>query len=74
MKKTYIAPQMEIVGGIYDTYILAGSGGGTEPGFSYGSDGKDGNQESGGTGSAGSGEGYEQGAKEHYNAWTVWED
>ncbi len=73
MKKTYIAPQMEIVGGIYDTYILAGSGGGTEPGFSYGSDGKGGNQESGGTGSSDGGD-LGQGAKEHYNAWTVWED
>ncbi len=73
MKKTYIAPQMEIVGGIYDTYILAGSGGGPESGSTQGSGSEGGNQKTDETGSS-DGAGLGQGAKEHYNAWTVWED
>lgn len=64
---------MEIVGGIYDTYILAGSGGGTESGSTHGSGSQGGNQQTGGTESSG-GDNLDQGAKEHYNAWTVWED
>ncbi len=64
---------MEIVGGIYDTYILAGSGGGTESGTTYGSGSEGGNQESGETESSDGGN-LGGGAKEHYNAWTVWED
>lgn len=73
MKKKYIAPQAEIVGGIYDICILAGSGNGGA-GTTIGGGGDGGNQEKdGNTGSTG-GENVFLGAKNHFNAWTAWED
>ncbi len=73
MKKKYIAPQAEIVGGIYDTCILAGSGNGGA-GTTIGGGGDGDNKKTDGTGSTGGEEVDDVGAKEHFNAWTAWED
>ncbi len=71
MKKKYIAPQAEIVGGIYDTCILAGSKGeDSETGSTIGDKN---NTESGEMGGNDGGN-LDQGAKEHFNAWTAWDD
>lgn len=74
MKKKYIAPQAEIVGGIYDTCILAGSTGDSSSGSTHGSGSEGGNQEQQGGIDKSDGSGLGGGAKEHFNAWTAWED
>ena len=70
MKKTYTMPQIIVVRGVYEAALLAGSV--KNPETHIGEDEK--TSESSGTETGGSSEFTGQGAKEHYNAWTAWDD
>ncbi len=70
MKKTYTMPQIIVVRGEYEGALLAGSVKKPETHIGEGGD----TSESSGTETGGSSEFVDQGAKEHFNAWTAWDD
>lgn len=69
MKKRYTMPQIMVVRGEYETVLLAGSVKNPQTHI-----GEDKNTEQSGTETGGSSEFTGQGAKEHFNAWTAWDD